>query len=171
MNQVTSSLFRKTIALTLLIVVAATLGAQAQEPHFINASNMKEVFISEAIDVVLVAADPKDDMLKMSESTGRKLRVYITGNRIHISGSGSFTADRPVLYLSVGRLERLTIDGNVHLTTHNSLKTGKMDVYVGGDSKMQLKTDGKVQVHAFGDAEVKYEIRDLSRHSQTKRTA
>lgn len=144
------------------LMIAISGNAQDTKSYFINASSMKEVFISDNVDVVLIAAAHDENLLKVDKSVSSDYAVYSSGSELHIYGSRQSFWKKNTIYLTVGELKKLTIEGNVNLRTHGALKTGKIDLYVGGDSKIQLKTNGKVKVYPFGDAEVKYEMRNLS---------
>jgi hypothetical protein len=126
---------------------------------------MKEVFISDNVDVVLVAAAANENLLKIDKSVSLDYTVYSSESALHIFGPKRNSMKNNTIYLTGGQLSRLTIEGSVNLKTHGTLSTGKIDLYVGGDSKAQLKTKGKVKVHAFDDSEVRYQVRDLSKNT------
>lgn len=148
------------------LLTAITGNAQNTKSYFINASSMKEVFISDNVEVMLVAAADNENLLKIDKSIASDYTVFSSGSALHIYGNRfDNRKTKDIIYLTVGQLDRITIDGNVHLKTHGALSSQKVDLYVGGDSQVQLKTNGQVKVHSFNDAEIKYEMRNVSDNS------
>jgi hypothetical protein len=144
------------------LLIAISGNTQDNKSYSINASSVREVFISDDVEVILTAATAEENLLKIDKSVSADYTVYTSGPALHIYGDRNHFGKKKTIYLTVGRLNKLTIDGNVNLKTNGILQTGKLDLYVGGDSKAWLKTNGKVKVHSFGDAEVKYQMKNLS---------
>jgi hypothetical protein len=76
----------------------------------------------------------------------KNVTVSIRGNEIVISNESVITGYRPIVYLSPRRLQTIAIHGNARVGNYGILDNERIDVYIGGDCELVMRTNGALNV-------------------------
>ncbi len=142
---------------TLAAVAISILSASAGEPEKLNLNvgNVEHIHIMDNIDVVLIQAPHRDNSIVLDQQTSEKLNVKLNAKTLYIGGRAGKSKEKTVVYIYVNNLKSLTVNGNSDVKTSGTLKTGLLDVFVEGNTKVHIKTTGTVKAHSLNDAEIK----------------
>ena len=140
-------------ALFVFLVAVAAAKGQGQEVLRVNAGNIRHLHISDDMNIVLMQGSEKE--FKFNNVAADNLNMALIGETLHLSvKERMFRKEKITVYIEIGDLKKLTIDGNAVVDTRGVLNAKKIDVYVNGDVKVRLLTMGKVNAYPIGDSEV-----------------
>ncbi|MFC0771947.1 GIN domain-containing protein [Terrimonas alba] len=142
---------------TLVAVAIGILSVAAGEPEKLNLNvgNIENIHIVDGIDVVLIQAPYEDNAIVLDQLTSEKLNVELSNKTLYIGKRAGKSKEKPVVHIYVNNLKNLTVNGGSDVKTFGTLKTGLLDVFVEGNSKVHIKTTGIVRPHSLNDAELK----------------
>jgi hypothetical protein len=129
--------------------------AQSDEQLTVNAGSVEHIKIAGNIHVVLKQADETSSLISMSANADEKLNVQLSDNSLAIASSKPFVSEKLTVLLYVDNLKTLTVESNSTVSTIGFLNTARVDVFVDGQTRVHLRTNGDIAPHALNDGEVK----------------
>ena len=116
---------------------------------------VENIHITDDIDVVLIQAPYHDNSMVIDQSTSEKLSVKLSNKTLYIGERAGNGKQKPLVYIYVNNLKSLTVNGDSDVKTFGTLRTGLLNVFVEGDSRVHIRTTGTVKAHSLNDAELK----------------
>lgn len=152
---------KQKLILSLLAIIFTVLSASAENPErlIINAGNIEHLDIQNDIDVVLLQAANDECAVILNQNTSGKLNLRLSNKKLVIGAQRSHSKkEKLTVYVYVNNLKRITVEGDSQVKTIGSLNTGKLDVFVDGDSQVHLRTSGVIKAHSLNGSviNVKY---------------
>lgn len=147
--------------LSLLAITFAVLSASAEDPErlVLTVGNVEHLDIRDNINVVLLQAAPDDNSIIMDQNASVKLNLKLSNKTLVIAANSNLSKKQKfTVYVYVHKLKTITVEGDSQVKTIGSLNTGKLDVFIDGDARVHLKTNGVINAHSLNDSvvEVKY---------------
>jgi len=152
---------KQKLFLSLLAITFTVLSASAEDPErlILTVGNVEHLNIQDNIDVVLLQGTSVDNSIVLDQNASSKLDLKLSNKTLviaahrHLSKKQKFT-----VYVYVNNLKTITVEGNSQVKTVGSLNTGKLDVFVDGDTHVHLRTNGIIKAHSLNDSiiDVKY---------------
>lgn len=142
---------------TLVAMATGVLSAFAGEPAKLNlnAGMVENIHIMDDIDVVLIQSPYEENSIVLDQQTSEKLSVKLTDKTLYIGEKAGNAKQKPLVYIYVNNLKNLTVNGDSDIKTFGTLKTGLLNLFVEGNSKVHIRTTGTVKAHPLNDAEIK----------------
>lgn len=155
--------------LSFVAIVFGVLFASAQndEKLTVYAGSVEHVQIASDMNIVLMPAKENDNSLSMDAATLGKLDLQLTGNALMITSINQPADTKRTVFLYVSSLKTLTVESNSTVKTIGVLDTPKLEVFVGGNSNVHVKTNGEVKAHGLDNREIK--VKYLSENWLAKR--
>jgi hypothetical protein len=155
----------------ILSIVAAAAGimtasAQPAERIVVNAGNIEHITIASDLNVVLLPAENAGGSISFDPAAFEKLDLKLSKNAMQIA-SRQTGKQKTTVYLQVNSLKTITVEQNSDVKTIGVLDSPKLDLFIGSESTVHLRTNGEVDAHSLNDAELK--INYLSDKSLVKR--
>jgi hypothetical protein len=151
---------KKTFLLSLLaIAVSAAVMANPGETIAVNTGRIEHLTIAGGMNVVLVPVAESSGNITLEPNASEKLSLKVSGKSLQVSMlKRSFAAEKPTVYLYVGNLKSITVESNSQVRTVGILNAPLLDVFVDGESRVHLRSNGRIDAHPLSDAElhVKY---------------
>src|SRR5688572_15010405 len=139
-------------ALFVFLVAVAAAKGQGQEVLRVNAGNIRHLHISDNMNIVLMQGSEKE--FKFNNVAADNLNMALIGETLHLSvKERMFRKEKITVYIEIGDLKKLTIDGNAVVDTRGVLNATQVDEYVTGNVKVRLLTMGKVNASPNGASE------------------
>jgi len=141
--------FILTAALCILLIAKTTAqqtSAQlATGLPLVSEDGIKEITVSNNIDVVLMQDEPENVKVKASSEVISKLKISVTDGRLFLAETKDVKdQERLAVFIWVNDLENLTLKGNSLVTSAGVLRNKNLHISADKDAKVILKSDGKV---------------------------
>lgn len=156
--------------LSLLAIAFTALSAAAADPErlILTVGNVEHLNIQDNIDVVLVQGAPDDNVIIMDQNASDKLNIRLSNKKLIIAAQNhSLKRQRITVYVYVNKLKTITVDGNSHVKTEGSIKADRLDLFVGDNAQVHIKTTGQIKAYSLNDAEIN--VKYLSGNPLVKR--
>ena len=156
--------------LSLLAIAFTALSAAAADPErlILTAGNVEHLNIQDNIDVVLVQGAPDDNVIIMDQNASDQLNIRLSNKKLIIASQNhSLKRQRITVYVYVNKLKTITVDGDSHVKTEGSINADKLDLFVGDNALVHVKTNGQVKAHSLNDTEIN--VKYLSGKPLTKK--
>ncbi len=143
--------------LSILAVAIGVFSASANpgEKLAVNAGNVENITISSDMNVVLVPLHGNSEMISLEPKASGKLNMRVSGNKLDLSLAKSISGkEKTTVYVYVSNLKTIKVESNCNVKTLGVLNTPKIDVYVDGNSTVHLRSNGQIDAHSLGDAEI-----------------
>lgn len=147
--------------LSFLAIAFTALSAFAEDPErlILTVGNVEHLNIQDNIDVVLLQGPSGDNAIVLDQNASSKLDLKLSGKTLVIAAHRYLSKKQKfTVYVYVNNLKTITVEGNSQVKTEGSLNTEKLDVFVDGDTKVHLRTNGVIKAHSLNDSiiDVKY---------------
>lgn len=156
--------------LSLLAIAFTALSATAADPErlVLTVGNVEHLNIQDNIDVVLVQGAPDENVIIMDQNASNKLNIKLANKKLVIAAQNhSYRKQKITVYVYVNKLKTITVEGDSQVKTEGSLNAEKLDLYIGGDAQVHVKTNGHIEAYALGDSQI--DIKYLSGKPMAKR--
>ena len=134
--------------------------AQIEEKLVVHAGNTEHLTIANDMNVVLMPGSENDRSISLDALASEKLNLKLSNNSMTISSIREHAGrEKLTVLVYVNGLKTITVEDNSTVETIGVLQTPKLDVYVEGDARVHLKTNGAVKaypVYSGGEVKVKY---------------
>lgn len=144
--------------LSLLAIGFTALSASAApdpERLVLTVGNVEHLSIEDNIDVILIQGAPDNYSIMMDQKTSDKLNLRLSNNKLAVSLRNSVSKkEKFTVYIYVNNLRTVTLDGESVLKTFGSLNSPKIELFIGGDAKAHLRSNGKIKAYSLGNAEI-----------------
>ncbi|HKO80587.1 MAG TPA: DUF2807 domain-containing protein, partial [Chitinophagaceae bacterium] len=144
--------------LSLLAIGFTVLSASATpdpERLVLTVGNVEHLNIQDNIDVVLVQGAPDDNVIIMDQNASDKLNVRLSNKKLVLAAQNHLSKKQKItVYVYVNKLKTITVDGDSQVKTEGSLKSEKLDVFIGGYAQVHLRTNGQIKAYALDDSEI-----------------
>ncbi len=147
---------QKFILLILAFVIAASTAlAQSKETVAVNAGSFEHITISSNLDVVLLTSTENIQSITMDDGAAKKLGIQVSNNTMTISRTGIAGKKDFTIYLYVSKLKTLTVENDASVTNLGVLNAPDLELFVGGEARAHLKTNGTVNAHPLSDSNIR----------------
>ena len=143
------------IAMTLAIF---SVTAMPGERHVINAGNTEHIIISGDLNIILIAGPGTDQSMLVGSSVTDKLSLKFSQNTLAIAPANFGSSRNITVYVYVNVLRSLVIENDATVRTVGVINSPKLELMIGGEGKVHLKTNGVVNPTAIFDAEIKVDF-------------
>ena len=143
--------------LSLLAIAFTALSAAAADPGrlILTVGNVEHLNIQGNFDVVLVQGAPDDNIILMDQNASDKLNVRLSNKKLVIAAQEhSSKTQKFTVYVYVNNLKAITVEGDGQVKTEGSLKSDKIEVFIDGEAKVHLKTNGQIEAYSLSDSEI-----------------
>lgn len=143
--------------LSLLAIAFTVLSAAATDPErlILTVGNVEHLNIQDNIDVVLVQGAPDDNVIIMDQKASSMLNIKLSNKKLVIAAQNHSPKKQKItVYIYVNNLKTITVDGDSHVKTEGSLKSDKLDLFIGGEAQVHLKTNGQIKAYSLNDSEI-----------------
>jgi hypothetical protein len=140
---------------------SATPATPEPERLVLTIGNVEHLRIEDNIDVILIQGAPDNYSLMMDQKTSEKLNLRLSKNKLVIAAqNGASKKQKYLVYVYVNNLRTITVDGDSQIKTFGSLKSNKIDLFIGGDAYAHVRSTGKIKVYSMDNSEI--EVKYLS---------
>jgi len=160
--------------LSFIAIAFSVLSASAQNEEIlvVNAGNVERITIANDMNIVLMQAAYNDRSISMDANASEKLGLSLSNNSMTISlVKQPSKKEKLTVYLYVNNLKMIMVERNSTVETIGILNTPKLEIYVDGEAKAHLKTNGAVKAYSLNDAEIKVRIKSERLLAGTNKTA
>jgi hypothetical protein len=147
--------FLSLLAIGFTVLSASATETPEPERLVLTIGNVEHLSIEDNIDVILIQGAPDNYSLMMDQKTSEKLNLRLSKNKLVIAAqNGASKKQKYLVYVYVNNLKTLTIEGDSQVKTFGSLKSDKIELYVGGDAHAHIRSTGKIKAHAMDNSEI-----------------
>ena len=143
------------LSFVMIVFTFMFASAQGDEQLTVNAGSVEHIKIAGNMNIVLMQANETGSLISMSANADEKLNVQLFNNSLAIESAKPSMSEKLTVFLYVNNLKTLTVESNSTVKTIGFLNTAKVDVFVDGQTRVHLRTNGDVNAHSLSDGEVK----------------
>ncbi len=142
--------------LSFMAIALGILSALGQpgEILVVNAGNAEHITIAKDMDVVLVSGAEADGSISMDARASAQLNLKLSGHSLTIEETGDAKNEKLTVYLYVNNLKKITVENNTEVRTIGYLDAPKLEVFIDGEARLHLKTNGTVKAYSLNDSEI-----------------
>ncbi len=137
------------------VIAASTSLAQTKETVAVNAGSFEHITISSDLDVVLLPSTENMLSVTMDDAAAKKVGIQVSNNAMTISATGVASKKDFTIYLYVSRLKSLVVENDASVRNLGVLNAPDLDLFVGGEARAHLKTNGTVNAQPLSDSNIK----------------
>lgn len=139
-----------------VLSASATPGNPEPERLVLTIGNVEHLSIEDNIDVILIQGAPDNYSLMMDQATSEKLNLRLSKNKLVIAAQNGAVRknQKYVVYVYVNNLKTITIDGDSQVKTWGTLRSDKLELYIGGDAFAHIRNTGKIKTHSIDNSEI-----------------
>ncbi len=137
------------------VIAASTSIAQAKETVAVNAGSFEHITISSDLDVVLLPSTGNMLSFTMDDAAAKKVGIQVSNNAMTIISTGVAGKKDFTIYLYVSELKSLVVENDASVRNLGVLNAPDLDLFVGGEARAHLKTNGRVNAQPLSDSNIK----------------
>lgn len=146
----------KLILAALLLIASHVSSAAHRETDPIRITipgAITSLVINDGITVVLTNDVSKELTVESNSGEYNPLKLELSAGKLTLSRKVSAQAGNVVVYVPANGLRTVIINGVAELTSNAVLANEKLDISIDGESKIRLRTTGKVNIITWNDIE------------------
>ena len=143
-------------SIVLLVFATLSVAAMPGERLVINAGNTEHVTISGNLDIILVPG--YEQSVLVNTAVSEKINLKFANNTLSIAPANFSRGEKITVYVYVSKLKSLLIENDAAVRTVGVINSPYLDLMVGGEARVHLKTNGVVKPRSVHGAELKVDF-------------
>jgi hypothetical protein len=133
-------------------------------PLKVNSNTLiKKIAIYGNVDVMLVPGEGSDVSINGTKNGAEKIKLIYQHDRLEIVAPHFENENKTVVLIPAKDLVRLEINGNANIYSEATLLNGKLDIYLNGLCNINLRSHGKIKVHASPDYKLTFTKNEVAK--------
>ena len=155
------------LSIVLMVFTTLSVAAMPGEKLVINAGNTGHITISGNLDIILVQG--YEQSVLVNAVVSEKISLKFSNNTLSISRSSFSSGETITVYVYVYALKTLQIENDATVRTVGVINSPTVDLMIGGEARVHLKTNGTVKPRSIYGTEIKVEY--ISENGLTRNAA
>jgi len=152
---------KKYIALSVLVVIAATGGLFAQNKETRKVENFTKISLRVPGKLLVKQGSPQSVEIEGDKDVLKEIETNVEGSKLVIEREGKWRdwdfGKNITIYVTVEKIEGLSVSGSGTLETQNKLTAGNLDLSVSGSGSLEaeIEASGDVDADVSGSGSLK----------------